>query len=366
MKFTNASAGEAGWTVGFAADGREQVVAIAKLCFTLPAQGAMPQLAATQVSLTQEDEFTGVPGQSATRYETDYAHRKPMCDVLLQGSAYAPAGRRVTRLPVGLKLGPMTKRFDVVGNRRWTRSVVGAMPSEIEPFERMPIGYDCAFGGTDRTLEERRQTETFLANPVGQGFGRHAEHYLGKPLPNTEEPGQGVDSPSGTYRPMAFGPIGRHWTPRLNYAGTYDQTWLEEQAPLWPADFDDRYFQSAPPDQTIPYPSGGEEVLLLNLTPDGRRSFRLPTQVMPVHFIPHRGRDVTIAAHLDTVLIEPDLDRFCLTWRAVLGMPKSVFDLRELIVGEMPPAWQRARRFPGKTYYRNLAELVESRLRRSP
>ena len=64
--------------------------------------------------------------------------------------------------------------------------------------------------------------------------------------------------------------------PRYPYAGTYDQHWIDEVFPFLPADFDDRYYQAAPEDQWIDEPQGGEEVVLVNLTPEGRTSFRLP------------------------------------------------------------------------------------------
>ena len=259
MKFTRADATVAGWTLGFAASGREQLVVIAKATYRLPSEGEPAELAPEQLALVQEDLFSGEPGVSAPTHETDYAHRKPGCDVIVLGTAYAPHGQRVKRLPVGLKFGALVKRFDVVGNRVWTRGVLGATPSETEPFERMPVGYEHAFGGTDRTHEDRQQTNTFQANPVGKGFGKHAEHYMGQPLPNSEEPGRTVETPNGDYRPLAFGPIGRHWLPRLQYVGTYDQAWLENRAPLWPDDFDDRYFQCAPPDQVVAHPQGGKK-----------------------------------------------------------------------------------------------------------
>jgi hypothetical protein len=42
-------------------------------------------------------------------------------------------------------------------------------------------------------------------------------------------------------------------------------------------------------------------------------------------------------------------------------MKRSIFDLKEVIIGPMSEAWHRARRFPGKTYYRSLDELVQAR-----
>lgn len=64
-----------------------------------------------------------------------------------------------------------------------------------------------------------------------------------------------------------------------------------------------------------------------------------------------------------TLGFEPDAQRFTLTWRATLALPGSVFDGQEVVVGEMPPAWHRARRFPGKACYPNLKELVATRRR---
>jgi len=337
------------------------LIVMAKATYSLPQSGHEAVLAPEQVPLVQADQFTGEPGLSAPLYESDYAHRKPACDVLLIGSAYAPAGRRAIRTNVGLKVGPVVKQFAVVGPRVWSKGVVGVSATDPQPFESLPITYDCAFGGTDRTRADRGQTDTFLPNPVGRGYWKATDGIDGRPLPNTEEADRPVQKPHGEYVPKAFSPIGRNWLPRAKLAGTYNQEWIEKTAPLWPDDFDERYFQAAPPDQTMPYPQGGEEVVLLNLTPDGRRAFPLPSRRMPMTFIPHKGRDITRDASLDTIALEPDRQRFTLTWRVALPLGRSVFDVKETVVGEMSPAWYRARKYPGKVYYPNLRELVKAR-----
>lgn len=109
------------------------------------------------------------------------------------------------------------------------------------------------------------------------------------------------------------------------------------------------------------YPQGGEEVELRSLTPSGLLRFRLPERRMPVTFIPHRGKDVTRQAMLDTIVIEPDAQRLTLTWRSSLALGKSVFDVKETVAGEMSQAWYRAQRFPGKVYYPGLGEAVAAR-----
>jgi hypothetical protein len=361
VHFVNSTGLPAQWTMGFEPDGREMVIVVVKATYSIPPSGARgdPWLADEQQPLIEADRFSGEPGFSAPLHETDFAHRKPACDVLLLGSAHAPHGRPVDRLPVALKLGSLQKQFTVVGPRVWRKYLAVAMASQPEHFQRLPLSYDYAFGGTDRTREAQDgQTDAYQPNPVGRGYWRDLKHIDGQPLPFTEASDQSVMDPAGRYVPMSFSPVGRNWTPRCAYAGTYDQHWLENTAPLWPADFDARYFQAAPADQIVPYPAGGEEVMLQHLTPQGHCTFRLPRRSMPIIFIPHRGTDVRRDAVIDTVVIEPDAGRFTLTWRANLPLGRSVFDVREVVVGEMSAAWHRSRRFPGKEYYRGLGELV--------
>jgi hypothetical protein len=360
MNFNNASGLPGAWTMGFQRDGRETLIVIAKATYRMPAQGEPACLAPEQLPLIEADQFTGEPGFSAPLFETDFAHVKPACDVLLNGTAYAPDGRRVTHLHVGLRVGPMLKQFAVVGPRVWQRRVGGTRASDPGFFNALPLSYDVAFGGTDRTEEAAGRTDMYLANPVGLGYWRHASNVEGQPLPHTEQIGAPVNDPCGRFAPMAFSPLGRPWLPRCKFAGTYDQAWLENIAPMWPDDFDARYFQAAPADQIIPYPAGGETVTLVNLTRDGHRQFTLPTKRMPVTFIPYRGRDVTQEALLDTIVLTPDTGSFTLTWRAILPLGRSVFDVKETVLGEMSPAWHRARRFPHKTYYRDLGEAVKA------
>lgn len=362
MIFTNHSGLPAAWTLGFRADGRELLVVIVKASFTLPLRGEPAGLAAEQVPLVEADTFSGEPGLSAPRVETDFAHQKPGCDVLLLGSAYAPAGRRVERCRVGLRVGSMHKHFVAVGRRVWHKRLGVVLATRAEPFESLPLGYDTAWGGTDRTREADGRTEVCRRNPVGRGFWKHTKDIDGQPLPHTEQAGQPIESHDGDYLPQAYSAVGRAWLPRAGWAGTYDAAWLAERSPLWPHDFDARYFQSAPADQVIPYPVGGEPVVLQNLSPrQATIAFALPAMRMPVTFVPHRGRDLTLEAQVDTVVLEPDADRFTMTWRCTLPLGRSVFDVKEAIAGHLPPAWHRARRFPGKTYHASLADAVRAR-----
>ena len=360
MDLLNSTGMLAGYTMGMKPDGREMLVVAIKGTFTIPKPGEKPQLAEQQIPLIMADTFTGEPGFSAPLYEVDYAPIRRRCDVLLNGSAYAPHGRPARMVQVGLKLGAFIKTFNVVGERYWKAGITIA-PSQPAEFTVMPISYDNAFGGLDNFHQDKNKHSAYMRNPVGKGFHQLLDNYLvdGAPMPNTEEVNRSIQTPNDDYKPMAFGPVGRGWSPRLPYGGTYDQDWIDNTFPFLPADFNEAYYQAAPEDQQIPYPKGGEEVVLVNLSPEGRVAFSLPTIDVPVVFFRKKGERHETQAVIDTVVIEPDKGIFSLTWRASLPLKKNMFEIPQVLVGKMSRGWWRAREL-GKTYYPSLAHLVKA------
>jgi hypothetical protein len=345
MEFINATRMQAGYTMGLEPSGRELLVVVIKGTFVLPRPGEQVRLHDEQQPLVMADTFTGEPGFSAPVLEVDYAPRKQMCDVLLLGSAHAPAGRPSVRVQVGLRVGSMNKSFDVVGNRVWQAGVTGIRASEPQPFVQMPISYDVAFGGADRESDDPAEHDAYLPNPIGRGYRKHLKNAWvdGKPLPNTEERGQPVNWPKDKYRPMAFGPLGRGWPARARYAGTYDDAWLADVFPFLPADFDERYFHAAPEDQQLPIPGAAQEVTLSGLTPDGFRQFSLPYFDAPVHVFPKRGGREDLTASLDTIVFEPDVERFTISWRVARPLKKNMFEIAQVMVGRKGRAWWQQR-----------------------
>ena len=158
---------------------------------------------------------------------------------------------------------------------------------------------------------------------------------------------------------MAFGSIGRGWPSRIRHAGTYDQDWIDNVFPFLPADFDTRYFQCAPEDQQIGAPEGGEPVVMINLTPDGRREFALPSVEVPVVFFRRRAERVETRGVLDTLLFEPDAERFSMVWRASLKLQCDIFEIPQAVVGRMSRAWWRSIE-TGKSY-QSLDSIVRKK-----
>src|SRR5262249_22164710 len=189
--------------------------------------------------------------------------------------------------------------------------------------------YNNAWGGIDKSQEDPAKHHYYPLNHAGAGYHEYTsgKYMDGKPLPNTEETGSKISNPKGKYRPMAFGPVGRAWQPRPKLAGTYNQNWLDNVFPFLPADFKEEYYHAAPPDQQMEYPKGGEEVELTNLTPAGRCAFRIPKLNIPIEFSLRASERKEIGAAFDTIILEPDKNRFMMAWRASLPLRRNIFEV---------------------------------------
>jgi hypothetical protein len=363
MELLNASKLLAAYTQGMEPDGRESLVVVAKGTFNLPLDGRAATLADTQQPLLMADTFLGEPGLSAPLQEMDFAPVKPFCDVLVRGKAYAPGGRPVTQLAAGIRVGRVRKAFSVLGPQQWQLGLLGVSPGLPQPFTEQNISYAQAFGGSHPMVNAPEIRHCYLDNPSGCGwYPRSIDriNIIGMPMPSTEELGKPIDSPSGDFRPMALGPIGRSWPRRVRFAGTYDDAWLADCFPFLPADFDSRYFQAAPDDQQTDYLRGGEDVLLLNLTPQERAGFRIPEMDVPVTYFLKKGGHETVQAVIDTLLIDTDALQVQLTWRVSRPLRRNMFEIAQVLVGTTSTGWWRAREL-GKDYYPSLSSLVKAK-----
>lgn len=324
--------------------GRRLLVVLVKGTYAFPARdGEVAQPAAQQAPVLVSDVFDGEPGLSTPLFESDYATRKPRCDVIVHASAQAPGQLPVRELDVAFRLGACEKWAHVVGDRTWRYGVVGLSPSAPEPFTSMPITYGRAFGGS---CELGGQVHAHPANPVGRGYaGPHGEADLhGQPLPNIEQPGEPISLSNGRYRPWSFGPIGRSWQPRQPLAGTYDERWKEEVFPLLPEDFDERYFQAAPEDQQIDYPQGGEEVRLLNLHPQRSHIFfSLPPLEMPVAVLDATRKLHLLQAVVDSVTLDVHNEQLIVLWRAQHPLRRSLREIDMVAAGSVCKRWWKSR-----------------------
>ena len=347
--------------MGMDTRGREYLSLVVKGTYDISDGSGAAHVAAEQRPLVMADEFTGEPGRSAPLWESDFAFRKSRCDVVAQGAAYAPNGRPVERVRVGLRVGDWVKQFDVVGARHWR--VFDGVVSRTRPlpFTKVAFSYDTAFGGVDGSAPEADPPPAYKDNPVGLGYAdAFSESWLnGRPVANTEAVGDEIVSPFERYRPMALGPIGRAWPERRRYAGTYDQSWIDTVFPFLPADFDERYYQTAPQDQQVDPPAPGTPVVVVGMTPSGRAEFRLPETRLPVRV--HRKREIAFNDRVlpDTLIFDCEAGVLMSVWRIWIPIRRQISEFSEAWVGTPTAQMLRAWR-SGRIYVREAKTEAET------
>ena len=312
----------------FDEEGRQLLVPIIKATYAIQNNESVG-IAEKQVPVSLSGEYWGKPEESSYRYEPEVAFIKPSTDVVLIGSAYAQKVGS-TQVDVGLYVGPLKKVVRVIGDRYWVKTLGMAFMSPTEPFESIPLIYERAFGGWDRSNPDPKKHTFEPRNPVGTGFrGKHGKFEEGLRLPNLEDPRRPIMSYDDSPPPAGFGFTSPNWPPRPSFAGTYDDAWMKERMPLLPKDFDRRFFNAASPGLIAPgYLNGDEPVLVKNASPDGDISFNLPGVSAPVCRVELKGRkDEILETQLDTVIIDTDEKLLFLVWRAHLPLRSGPHDV---------------------------------------
>ena len=317
-------------------DGTKRWVVVVKATFTIH-EGGRLTLADQQLPPLLAPEYHGVDGTSSLRYEADLVPPKPGTDVVLNGHAHAPRGRAVTSVPVALGVGLHRKILQVTGDRVYRRTLVGTVvPSAPEPFVRMPIVYERAYGGHDTAPANPAEHSLFTPNPVGTGLVARRAALVGRPVANVEHPGTAL----GHHGAVGFGAICSHWSPRRELAGTYDTRWIATRKPLLPEDFDPRFHMHAPLDQQhVPHLRGGVPIELVNLTPGGVLRFSLPKiwLAFRTRIALPRGEHVREhRAKLHTLVLEPDHPRVLMVWHTSLPCTHDAESLEDTTVWEKP------------------------------
>lgn len=319
-------------------EGEELLVICVAGRFDLPPAGRPsnepPQPSEEQHPPVMEDVYWGEPGASSLRYEGQTAYTRPGTDIYVLGQAWAPRGKPVPEMLAAVKVGHCQKGVRVFGTRVWYRGALGLKASAPRPFESMPLRYERAFGGVAETTGKELPAYE-PRNPVGMGLYGSPKEAIEQPLPNLEDPFHLLSSPTDRPAPAGFGPVARSWQPRLGLAGTFDEAWTEQRAPLWPHDFDLRFFNAAPPGLIAsPGLQGGEPVVLAGLAPDGQFTFPLPRYRLMVKSI-FRNRVDRRTLLLDAVQFEPDELSLTLIWRAAIPAHRELAQHEYSLIREL-------------------------------
>ncbi len=286
-------------------------------------------LADEQTPPVEIDAYWGEPGKSSIQYASDYHTGKSNSDIIMIGHAFAPDEKEVQQMDVSLMVGQVHKMIRVFGDRHWQNGHI----SPPQPFRSMSMTYEKAYGGTQ--TEDEQITATEERNPVGCGFSgqRKTKAMNGMPLPNLEDPHNLINNPAQRPAPACFAASAPHWSPRSDFAGTYDETWKTRQIPYIPTDFDRRFFNMAHADLIYPgFLEGGEPVAITHMH---LRHSRLEFTVPEVKLC----ADVTIAGNLlkpefnlETLMIEPNRLKLSMVWRASVLCNKTALKISDVTI----------------------------------
>ena len=315
-------------------DGREFWAVILKYTFRVDQRGV-----AVEVDDPAEADFVDTyngedAAKSSIRRPSQLFEFKPGTDVVLLAHAHPPPGNTAaSSVDVTMRVGQrISKTVRAHGLRVWQMGTFGGLkPGPARPIrEPVPLIYELAWGGMDMTDEKKPLGEP--RNYVGRGVARDPKSLVDQPAAQLEDPARPLDGRGN--HPAAFNPIHRHWQPRMQYAGTYDQAWMESRMPLLPADFDTRFHVCVPQDQWSEVPLRGDEPIeILGATPEGAWRFQLP-RIAPGFSSFLRGQRAEHRTHLDTILIDADARRVELTWRAAIPLPRKYEMLERVLVFE--------------------------------
>jgi hypothetical protein len=303
-------------------EGRPLIVPIVKATFDI-AQGGLTR-AEKQAPIDAAGAFWGEPDESPYKREPETAFIKLSTDVFLIGTARPPKPRS-TEMQVALRVGPVQKVVDVIGERAWFRAAGAVRMSNPLPIETIPLSYERAFGGRDKAGPDME-----ARNPSGTGFwsgnGAFPDNLR---APNLEDPRRRITTIKDRPPPAGFGPVGPSWEPRLRLAGTYDARWKETRFPLLPQDFDRHFFNAGSTDLVAKgYLKGDEPVVVINAAPVPSLPFYLPGVPAPRVLLQQTRRDdAVLETNLDTVIVDTDDMQVTLLWRACVTLPRGPEDV---------------------------------------
>lgn len=328
-------------------------------------------------------------------HDMDLFPMKRYCDFVVSGTAYAYR-TGTTRIEAQVRVGSSVKTVLVMGNRRAHLALNGDIVfANPEPFERIPLSYENAYGGRDLAAEKRHgnpyeflrpflqyNLDVSLAspylyprNPVGKGFlvEKSDDGVEGLVLPNLEDPRFPltpsrlvIGSPEHwpwAPLPQSFDWLGHGCFPRMAFLGLIPAH-AKLAAPI-PEEIYQyvsegilsrtdgrasaisnadpfRFANGASLGLQLPSISPNDEITLCNLHPSiARWTIRLPSVRPRIWTDGRNGRLQPTEPVLQTIYLEPDQSRVSVIWR---GSAPALRPYRpdELAVMPLKVQWPQA------------------------
>ena len=283
------------------------------------------QVCDEQLPAPMGDDYYDDEQLSSVRYPSQLSIAKPATDLIINGAAVS-AQQAAKALEVSVEILDRRLSLHVFGDRVWHRGQI----SEPEPFERMPIIWENAYGGSE---ELDGTVHAYDHNPLGKGWKRDAKHedqYQGLNLPNLEWPNERIQAIAQRPRPAGFGAVPVASPSRAALAGSYDEPWQKQHAPFLPPDFNPAFFNSAIPElQFAQGLMGGEHIRLRNLNAHNDLAFNLPV-LRPAGEVVYGKGAHGLNFNLETVIVETEALIVRMFWQAFAPIPRTLADIKEI------------------------------------
>lgn len=298
--------------------------------------------------LTENLQWPKVLKQIPAGQALDHILPKAHAEVMLSGNAHA--AKPVPRMQVRLQCGPVEKRIDVIGDRRWERMWYGRVCIRApKPFTTMPLSPERAYGGEGHD------------NALGVGYLPRlwALRMRDGAMPNLERPGEVVVPGRSDFTVAGFAPQPlMHARRRMRASGTYDKRWLDEDFPGLPRDFDFALYNLSPLDQQFAGRfAGGEAYRLEGVHASGEAIAGTLPSIRPCAFVHDQGADAAdareVALACDTVWFFPEVGVGLMVHRGEVEIRDSdALDVAALMVG-----YDAADRVRDAAHYRKVFAL---------
>jgi len=227
--------------------------------------------------------------------EPDLFFPRTGTDVIIIGYAMSINGY-VDEMLINVSAGPYNESLKIIGDRVWEKNFFSKQltPTKPEPFIKMPVKYQLAFGGV-ANHENGEVPNPY--NPIGKGYYLSKNEAIGKPLPNIEDPHnlisvwkkpqkKNIQEHINNIKPVGFAPYPSNWALRLQNIIKWEEN-IEE---IDPNDLEELYnimetIDFAPEnglfDRAHPKLSGkkimpGQTIMIKGMSKNGLISFDIP------------------------------------------------------------------------------------------